>query len=192
MKTWITSDLHFGHERIKLFCPETRARFNDVEHMNESMIVEWNALVQPEDLVYILGDVAFTPTQDAIKILKRLNGDKILIEGNHDRKHLKNENFRNCFKEIHKYLDIVYNKTKIIMLHYPIAEWDQMHRGSVHFHGHLHGNPNGLEKYRCRDVGMDATGNVVTLMEWAINDALKGEPKKGHHGPNPDFNKGDL
>ena len=66
MKTWITSDLHFGHERIKIFCPKTRERFKDVTHMNETMISEWNAFVQPEDLVYILGDVAFTSTADAI------------------------------------------------------------------------------------------------------------------------------
>jgi hypothetical protein len=66
------------------------------------------------------------------------------------------------------------------MFHYPIAEWDQMHRGSVHFHGHLHGNVSGMEKYRCRDMGMDATGNIVTKMEDAIKDALKGEIK-GHH-----------
>jgi len=177
MKTWITSDLHFGHERIKIFCPKTRERFTDVKHMNEAMILEWNALVQPEDLVYILGDFAFTSTQDAVKILKRLNGDKILIEGNHDRKHLKDTNFRNSFKEIHKYLDIVYNKTKVVMFHYPIAEWDQMFRGSVHFYGHLHGNSSGLEQFRARDVGMDATGNIVTLLDHAIADALKGQPK---------------
>jgi hypothetical protein len=55
-----------------------------------------------------------------------------------------------------------------------------MHRGSVHFHGHLHGNTSGMEKYRCRDAGCDATGQVVWLMEDAIKDALKGEVK-GHH-----------
>ena len=66
------------------------------------------------------------------------------------------------------------------MFHYPIAEWDQMYRGSVHFYGHLHGNSAGLEQYRARDVGMDATGNVVTLLDYAIADALKGIPKNHH------------
>lgn len=181
-KTYITSDLHFGHRNIMRFCPESRARYNnDLEYMNEAMVLEWNAIVQPGDLVYILGDVAFLPANEATKIMRQLNGDKILVEGNHDRKLLNDPGFRNCFIEVHKYLWTSYKDTQVVMFHYPIAEWDQMHRGSVHFHGHLHGNTSGMEKYRCRDMGMDATGNIVTLLDDAIADAKMGQIK-GHHG----------
>jgi calcineurin-like phosphoesterase family protein len=148
--------------------------------MDEAMIREWNEIVQPEDLTYILGDVAFHNAQKATAIMRRLNGTKILVEGNHDKKALHDKSFYNCFSEVHKYLDINYNGTKIVMFHYPIAEWDQMHRGAVHFHGHLHGGQSGLEKFRARDMGFDATGQIVMLMEDAIKDALKGEIK-GHH-----------
>ena len=181
MKTYITSDLHFGHTNIMKFCPVTRARFrNDVSYMDNAMIKEWNDIVEPGDLVYILGDVAFCNAQKATEIMHRLNGDKILVEGNHDRKALNDPSFRGCFKEVHKYLDVNYNGTKCVMFHYPIAEWDQMHRGSVHFHGHLHGGVSGMEKYRCRDMGMDATGMMAITMEDAIASAMKGEIK-GHH-----------
>ena len=181
MKTYVTSDLHFGHTNIMKFCPVSRARFNnDVEYMNEQMIKEWNEIVNPGDIVYILGDVAFLPAAKAVSILKRLNGDLILIEGNHDRKLLKDPAFRNCFMEVHQYLHLTYDKTFVTMFHYPIAEWDQMHRGSVHFHGHLHGGESGMEKFRCIDVGMDATGWIVIEMEDAIRRAMKGEIK-GHH-----------
>ena len=163
------------------FCPQSRARFNnDVNYMNEAMVIEWNSLVQPEDTVYILGDVAFLPADKAVKIMKRLNGTKILIEGNHDRKTLNDATFRSAFKEVHKYLDINYDGTKCVMFHYPIAEWDQMHRGAVHFHGHLHGGVSGLEDFRARDMGMDATGFIAVPMEVAIRDAMTGEIK-GHH-----------
>jgi calcineurin-like phosphoesterase family protein len=131
--TFVTSDLHFGHKNIMNFCPVTRARFrNDVEYMNEAMVKEWNDLIGAEDTVYILGDVSFMSGYNASLILKRLNGIKFLVEGNHDRKTLNDVHFRNQFKEVHKYLDINYNGTKVVMFHYPIAEWDQMHRGSVH------------------------------------------------------------
>jgi calcineurin-like phosphoesterase family protein len=181
MKTYITSDLHFGHTNIMKFCPATRARFrNDVAYMNEAMVKEWNEIVEPEDLVYILGDVAFLPAQKAAEFMNRCNGRKILVQGNHDRKTLNDPVFRGCFEEIHHYLDINYNGTKVCMFHYPIAEWDQMHRGSVHFHGHLHGGESGLENFRARDMGMDATGFIVVEMERAIADAMKGEIK-GHH-----------
>lgn len=181
MKTWITSDLHFGHKNIMRFCPVTRARFrDDVDYMNEQMVKEWNELVEPEDLVYILGDVAFLPAQKATEYMRRCNGRKILVQGNHDRKALNDPSFRGCFEEIHHYLDISYAGTKVVMFHYPIAEWDQMHRGAVHFHGHLHGGVSGLEKYRAMDAGMDATGFIVQEMDFMISRALKGEIK-GHH-----------
>jgi len=181
MKTYITSDIHFGHTNIMKFCPVSRARYNgDVDYMNESIIEEWNEIVTNKDTVYILGDVAFCNAADATKIMKRLNGRKILVEGNHDKKLVKDEGFRKCFAEIHKYLDINYDGTKVVMFHYPIAEWDQMHRGSVHFHGHLHGGTSDMERYRCRDMGMDATGNIVTLIEDAIADAMTGEIKSHH------------
>jgi calcineurin-like phosphoesterase family protein len=180
MKTFITSDLHFGHRRIKEFCPATRDRFRDVEHMREVMIQEWNAVVGPEDLTYILGDVAFLPAAEAVQIMRRLNGRKILIEGNHDRKLLNDPVFRSCFESVHPYLRLNYNGQLVILFHYPISEFDQMHRGAVHLHGHLHGNPSGLEHYRVRDMGYDATGKIVVQMEDAIADALKGQIK-GHH-----------
>lgn len=180
MTKWITSDLHFGHANIMKFCPVTRYGFTDVSDMREKMIAEWNKDVKPEDEVFILGDFAFLPAKDAVEILRRLNGTKILIEGNHDRKLLNDPSFRREFKEVHQYLRYNHDGQIICMFHYPIAEFDQMHRGAIHFHGHLHGNPSGLEEYRVRDMGFDATGKVVTSLEDAIADAMKGKIK-GHH-----------
>jgi calcineurin-like phosphoesterase family protein len=181
MKTYITSDLHWGHKNILSFCPESRARFRgDVDYMNQAMIKEWNDLITPADTTYILGDVAFLPSLKAIEVMNSLNGTKILVAGNHDRKLLNDPVFRRCFSEIHDYLEITYEGTKCILCHYPFAEWNGMHRGAVNFHGHLHGNTSGMEKYRSRDMGMDATGMIAILMEDAIKSALKGEIK-GHH-----------
>jgi calcineurin-like phosphoesterase family protein len=176
----ITSDLHFGHQNILKFCPATRP-FENIDEMDEAMIAEWNASVRPDDIVYILGDISYREPSHTAKIFARLNGKKILIAGNHDEKALKQKCFRDCFEEIHNYLEIKRDKRKIVMFHYPIAEWNQMHRGSIHFYGHLHGNPSGLEGFRALDVGMDATGKVVVKLEDAINKALEGRIKQ-HHG----------
>jgi calcineurin-like phosphoesterase family protein len=83
--------------------------------------------------------------------------------------------------QVHKYLEVTYAGHLICMFHYPIAEYNCQHRGALHAHGHLHGNPSGLEHYRIRDVSFDATGNIVTSMESFIADALTGQIK-GHHG----------
>lgn len=180
-KTYITSDLHFWHKNIMKFCPENRGHFNgDVRLMNKTMIDDWNAIVNPGDTVYILGDVAFGSAKKGTDIVSQLNGYKILIKGNHDVGFVKDAKFAATFDEIHDYHTIRRNGVLIVMFHYPIAEWDKAHRGSVHFYGHLHGKPSGLEQYRCRDVGYDCTGKIVQELDVAINEALTGEIKSHH------------
>lgn len=180
MTTYITSDLHFGHKNIITFCPDTRGRWADVTSMNEGLIRGWNEVVQPDDLTYILGDVAFCHHDMAAGYLNRLNGRKILIKGNHDQKLLTQSTFVDCFESVHDYLEIKHDKTTVCMFHYPIAEWNRMHHGSVHFYGHLHQGTSGLEKYRARNVGFDSTGQIVWRFEEAFADAMKGEIKSHH------------
>lgn len=184
MKTFITSDLHFGHRNISKFCPKTRGHWdsrNDPDTMDRDMIAMWNGIVDPNDLVYILGDVAFLPTYKAVTILNQLNGTKILIEGNHDQKALNDPVFRKCFKEIHKYLEIEYNGTRIVMCHYPIFDHNGAGRGSIMLHGHRHGNPTGLPG-RIKDVGFDATGKIVSLLDDTVTE-LNQIPHMYHHAP---------
>jgi calcineurin-like phosphoesterase family protein len=181
MTDYVTSDIHFGHKNIMNFCPETRARFNNnVEYMNEKIVLEWNELIGENDHTYILGDVAFCSHLTAARLLNRCNGAKTLIIGNHDTKLIKQKEFIDCFIEITPYKHITHNGNRVIMFHYPIAEWDQMHRGSVHLHGHLHGGRSGLEGSRALDVGMDATGQVAVRLDEIVSKALKGEIR-GHH-----------
>lgn len=53
--------------------------------MNEILIKNWNATVKPGDIVFHLGDVALGPWSEWDAVLKRLNGAKVLVVGNHDR-----------------------------------------------------------------------------------------------------------
>lgn len=179
-KTFITSDIHFGHKNILKFCPKTRP-YSSIDEMDEAIISQWNKIVPPDGLVYILGDVSYREPSHTARIFDRMNGEKILITGNHDYKALKHKVFRDCFKELHQYLEITVNKHKVVLFHYPIAEWNAMHRGSVHLFGHLHGGTSGLEEFRAVDVGIDATGKVVIPLEHAVNHALTGKIKV-HHG----------
>lgn len=178
MKTWITSDLHFGHTNIMKFCPLTRP-YDTVEDMNRSMIFQWNLSVAPEDETFIIGDFAFCNAQEAVKILKSLNGTKILITGNHDEKLIKSAEFNAQFTTVTPYLETTYDKRKLIMFHFPIVEWNRCHHGSYHLYGHLHGKPSGLESFRAMDVGMDSTGCVVSSLDRVLS-TLKDKPFKAH------------
>ena len=66
------------------------------------------------------------------------------------------------------------------MCHYPFAEWNGAHRGSVNLHGHLHGSTSGLEKYRSKDVGMDATGKILSNIDDILEVAMRGVVKQHH------------
>lgn len=175
---FITSDLHFGHANILKYNPDTR-KYRDVNHMNTEMIREWNSSVTDEDLVYILGDVAFCNVNDAVAIMRQLRGQKILIAGNHDTKLIQHAKFRECFLEIHQYHTLSFEGKRICMFHYPIFDHDQAHRGSIMLHGHRHGKPHGIPG-RIMDVGMDATGKVVSSLSDIVQKMILVEPMKHH------------
>jgi calcineurin-like phosphoesterase family protein len=82
MSLFFTSDHHFGHKNIIRYAARP---FRDVAEMNEHMVQAWNFMVQPDDVVYHLGDFAMGPIEEGLDFVRRLNGTKILVIGNHDR-----------------------------------------------------------------------------------------------------------
>ena len=80
-KIWFTSDLHFWHKNILKYCDRP---FSNVKEMNNKIIRNYNSKVGDNDTVYILGDIAMGKREASIPLVKRLNGNKILILGNHD------------------------------------------------------------------------------------------------------------
>lgn len=81
MTTWFTADLHLKHKNIIEYCNRPYA---SVWEMNEALIANWNEVVQPEDHIHVVGD--FSLDKSAVEqYLKRLNGRKHLVAGNHDK-----------------------------------------------------------------------------------------------------------
>lgn len=135
------SDTHFGHANIIRLCNRP---FQDVDRMDNTLINNWNNTVSNKDTIYILGDFAFK-SKSPIEYLKKLNGKKILILGNHDsdiRKHP--ENYSKYLDGIHNYLEIsdtIGKETyRVVLFHYPIAEWNGFFRNNIHLYGHVHNN----------------------------------------------------
>ena len=102
----------------------------------------WNAVIRPEDEVYILGDVLFKINSSSPLYLDRMNGKKHLIIGNHDKRNLKIDRFRALFDSIDNYLEVIDEDRRVILFHYPIVEWDGYYRGYYHLYGHIHNNDN--------------------------------------------------
>jgi calcineurin-like phosphoesterase family protein len=89
MKKWFVSDTHFGHANIIKYCNRP---FHSVHEMENALIQNWNQYVGKDDVVYHLGDFAMgekSKMQSQIeRILSQVNGNLIVIRGNHD--HSKN------------------------------------------------------------------------------------------------------
>ena len=136
------------------------------------MIELWNSTVTKNDLVYVLGDFSFYNGEKTNEILKQLKGKKILIVGNHDYKFLQDKKFdKNLFEEITMYKVIKKKKTVICMCHYPLAEWDKKHCGSIHLYGHIHTIDNDAQRYmitqkNCWNVGIDTCGKLININDF--------------------------
>lgn len=153
---FFTADCHFDHQNIIKY---THRPFANTDEMNQVMLDNWNAVVEQNDTVYILGDFVFRSRKDTYdRFLSKLNGKKILIKGNHDKEALNLQKKYNYFEEIKFYeeLRVPGFEQKICLFHYPIENWNGKHHGSVHLHGHSHGS---TPKQRNRfDVGVDVFG----------------------------------
>lgn len=134
-KQFFIADMHFGHERIIPMCNRP---FKNTKEMELKMIENWNKKIDTNDTVYILGDFSFKlKKEEAIQILRQLNGHKVLIKGNHD-KYVGQRDFDECFDGIYNLLQITENKVQITLCHYPIIDYPGMHYGAKMIYGHIH------------------------------------------------------
>ena len=130
---FLTSDTHFGHAGVCRFtCDDgvTKIRpWTDPNEMNEEMVKRWNETIKPTDKVYHLGDVVIN--RRCLSILHRLNGDKVLIKGNHDI--FKLQDYTKHFRDIRGY----HVMNRMILSHVPVHP-ESAGRFTANIHGHLH------------------------------------------------------
>lgn len=172
MATFFTADTHFGHASIIAAC---KRPFSTIQEHDALLTEAWNATVAPGDTVYHLGDFAMSRDADAIeRAFRRLNGRKVLIVGNHDRRAR-----RLPWAEQHEGIyETTVEGRHLVLCHYPMRSWPRAFRGSLHLFGHVHGAFPGTTQ-SC-DVGVDAWGyrpvslsDVVDAM--SLSDTLPEE-----------------
>ena len=132
MNVFLTSDHHFGHERMCQFLRPDGSPLRPwscAAEMDEALIERWNSVVQPGDKVYVLGDIAIP--MSGIQCFSRLNGDKVLIAGNHDWPFEKK--LGQYFRSVRAYWKL----DNFMLSHVPIHPWSICNfDGNIH--GHLH------------------------------------------------------
>ncbi|AQW22175.1 metallophosphatase [Lentilactobacillus curieae] len=148
---YFTADTHFFHDRLLGVSEFAPRPFLTVEDMNETIINNWNQVVDENDIVYHLGDIAMLHTRPAkaayeqiFEVLDSLNGRLVLIKGNHDARDL----FKYLEKNNHpagsgmkfEFHDvgalIKMNHRQYYLTHYPMMMG--IVKQIINLHGHIH------------------------------------------------------
>lgn len=184
MSVFYTSDTHFGHTRVIELCDRP---FGSVAEMDDLLVEWWNLTVKPSDIVYHMGDVT-SGALPPLEHIRKLNGRKILIAGNHDACHPMH---REWLKYLPKYLDAGFEavmpfarrkigQIEFLMSHFPYnadhtdepryGQYRLRNNGLPLVHGHVH------TLYTERDLGLNVgvdRWNYVPVSEDIIVDWLK-------------------
>lgn len=157
---WFTADHHYGHANIICFC---KRPFLTCDEMDEVMTMRWNEVVEPNDIVYHLGDFTLDDRKIAQSYFRRLNGLIKVIPGGHDKRWLRSHAYfsRDAGVEVRPPLFTLEvpavgpkQVSPIVLCHYSMRIWDRSHYGSFHLYGHSHGRLSPVG--RSMDVGVDA------------------------------------
>lgn len=164
---FLVSDTHFGHAGVCRFTEAdgvTKIRpWTDPTEMDEAMVKMWNETVRPNDKVYHLGDVVIN--RKSLEIMRRLNGDKVLIRGNHDI--FRDEEYREHFRELRAY----HVMNGMILSHIPLHP-ESLGRFGVNIHGHTHTNRVMKRDFFSDQLEVDARYHCVCVEQTGFKPIL--------------------
>ena len=172
---FFTSDTHFGHSKIIDYC---KRPFSSIEEHDKTLIQNWNNVVGQDDTVFHLGDFAYGNSQFISNIIKQLNGNIILIKGNHDLRNM-NPTLYNIFSDAVYQARILIDKQTVYLNHFPFLCFEHgdinlyKDNYSIQLFGHVHSGPLTSSEDVNRlnilfptqyDVGVD--NNNFTPISW--------------------------
>ena len=148
-KCWFTSDQHFCHINIMIFCHRP---WDDINEMNRGITDNWNEVVGNNDVVFILGDFHWLKDPVTItKKIKELKGGVIyILPGNHDSvdvlNKIKDKRVRVISDTAVVFLsgldyDKPFKEYEFMISHFPLATWPHFRNGVINLDGHIHSGP---------------------------------------------------
>jgi calcineurin-like phosphoesterase family protein len=193
-KLWFTSDTHYNHSNIcssttQWTDPITCREFKSLEKMNATLVDNINKKVGQDDILFHLGDWSFGGFEYIELFRNQIVCKNIhIITGNHDHHIERNKgNIQSIFSSVNKYLELTVkwnngtlgsDEKSFILMHYPIASWNNMARGAIHLHGHIHLKANkriGVGKMM--DVGADGN-DLYPIDMFRVLFLMKTQPIK--------------
>lgn len=153
---YFISDTHFNHKNIIKYCNRP---FDSIQQMNETLIKNWNEIVNSEDTIYHLGDFALGSKGLILDIVNKLNGNKYLVRGNHDN--WSASTYEKFGFNVLKNAPIKLDEHKLMLSHIPVPD-SQIPKGFVNIHGHIHDKKlyECIEKYDTSRYSVEKHINV--------------------------------
>jgi calcineurin-like phosphoesterase family protein len=98
----------------------------------------------------------------SIEIMKRLNGHKRLIRGNHDR---NNGKLLKLWESVSEYEEIKDGGHLVVLSHYPMMFYDHQHDGAVMLYGHVHNTREWelVEKWQQELWQIDIPARIINV-----------------------------
>ena len=185
-RLWFTSDTHYNHANIcsatTLWTdPVTCREFVSLEQMNWHLIANINEKVEQDDILFHLGDWSFGGFEQIQSFRDSIFCKNVhIITGNHDHHIERNKNgIQSLFSSVNKYVELnvkwdvgtlFQNQANFVLMHFPIASWNNLAKGAIHLHGHVHFEPDvRVGAGKMMDVGVD--GNNLYPIE--MSEVLK-------------------
>jgi calcineurin-like phosphoesterase family protein len=192
-RLWFTSDTHYNHANIcssttKWTDPVTIREFRTLEHMNSHLVGNINEVVGQNDVLFHLGDWSFGGFESIEQFRNQIVCQNVhIITGNHDH-HIQNNrgDCQKLFSSVNKYVELnvkwpvgpEMHDANFVLMHFPIASWDNMARGAIHLHGHVHFNPSmRLQEGKMLDVGVEGN-NLYPIDMSEILSIMRDRPVK--------------
>ena len=196
-RLFFTSDTHYGHSNI---CSGTTnwigaenmtRKFSSLDRMNDELVFWINQRVGENDILFHLGDWSFGGFENIEEFRNRIVCKNIhLVLGNHDHHIERNKDgIQRLFSSVNHYVELDVrrpsefakgrmDKFNFVLMHYPIASWNNMNSGVMHLHGHVHlPKHQRIAEGRAMDVGCDGNGlEPISLNE--VYSLLDKQPVK--------------
>ena len=179
---FFTSDTHFNHFNICKYCHRP---FTSRSEMNEALIDNWNSKVPENGIVIHCGDFMLAKdTKEYFPFLKKLNGNIILVRGNHDVIDLGLYN--DYHLAVHDKVIIFCDGVTIEANHEPLMAYPANYNVFGHIHtladGTCYGLDGDVNSKLCPtqyDVGVDQN-NYTPLSWWDLADIFRNRAYLDH------------
>jgi len=193
---------HYNHANIcssttSWINPVTCREFISLEQMNSHLVANINERVEQDDILFHLGDWSFGGFESIRAFRESIFCKNVhIITGNHDH-HIENnrENCQELFSSVNKYLELevkwnvgtpLMGEQTFVLMHFPIASWNNLARNSIHLHGHVHFPKErriGLGKVM--DVGVDGNDlkpiGLEEILHIMSKQPIKSSLETDHH-----------